>query len=336
MARAEATEPGPTARELERAGTPGVAGEPVGEGEGHRVGRTGARDPDAGDGTPAAVLDDRPQPRGHDLEDRARPERRGPGWRHHRRRLDPLARAGHGEADPISRGEHGEGPTFRGEEGDAGPTHQVPSARRRGRVHRSVAVGDRHRPGGHDRARAGAARRPLQPAGQSSEVGEPRGEPDHLHAEGPCGQECHHVVGRAPGERSHLVEVRAVEPAGNGERAAPARRRSPTRRPRARARAPSPQRPGPSGAPRRGRSRGPRRWRNRTPPRPLRPTPCPVPAPAPAPRWRRRTRSEGRGHRGAVPPRRGRTGSCTCRRDHIDLRVRQGPAHGRRDGDGPW
>ena len=44
----------------------------VGQRERHGVGRTRTRDPDRGDPTPATVLDDRPQPGGHHLEDRSR------------------------------------------------------------------------------------------------------------------------------------------------------------------------------------------------------------------------------------------------------------------------
>ena len=198
MARTEATKPGPTPRELERAGVAGVAGEQVGECEGHRIGRIGARDPDRGDGVPATVLYDRPQARGHDLEHGARLGRQGPRRRRHRRRLDLLARSGHGEADPISGGEHGEGPARRGEEGEAGPADQIPTTRRRRRVDGRVPVGDRHRPGGDHRARAGAPRHPLQRGGQPTEVGESGGEPDHGHGQRLRDQERRHVVGSAP------------------------------------------------------------------------------------------------------------------------------------------
>ena len=171
IARTEATKPGPTPREPERAGVRGVADKPVRESERHRIGRIGARDPVRGDGVPATVLHDRPQPRGHDLEHGALLGRHRRRWRCHRRWLDLLARPGNGEADPISGCQHGEGPTFRGEEGEAGPADQIPSTRRRRRVHGGVPVGDRHRPGGDERARAGAPRHTLQLGGQPSEVG---------------------------------------------------------------------------------------------------------------------------------------------------------------------
>ena len=75
VARRAAHEPGATAGELERPGVRGVADQPVGQREGHRIGRTGRGDPHRGHGAPTAVLDHGTQPGNQDLEDQPRASR---------------------------------------------------------------------------------------------------------------------------------------------------------------------------------------------------------------------------------------------------------------------
>ncbi len=128
VALAEAAQPGPAPRELERARPRRVPHHAVGQVERDRIGRAGSGDTDGGDAPPPPVLHDGPQTRRHDLEHRAGAGRQGPRRWHHRVGLDPVARAGDGEADTVARRQRGVGRGRRGEQGEAGASDQMPAA----------------------------------------------------------------------------------------------------------------------------------------------------------------------------------------------------------------